>query len=119
MRSETEQASTKSHDMVQVLNKQTYLVSPLMFAKIARVGTRKLAEATLVRLLSLMQRTDVSLQLCVCRSRITAPIANVRSLAGMCPFMVVLCLIRCKRLVAAYIATCVGTVAGMTEQVTG
>ena len=90
---------------------------PLVLAQITAVRTREVAEAALVRLFPLVQRTDVRLQLCMRGGRVSAPIAHVRPLACVCPLVVVLCLVRREGLVAACVSACVGSVAGVAEQV--
>ena len=90
---------------------------PLVLTQVTAIRTREVAEAALVRLLPFVQRADVRLQLCMRRRRVSTPIAHVRPFTCVCPLVVVLCLVRCERLVAACVAACVGSVAGMAEQV--
>ena len=91
---------------------------PLVFAQVTRVSTCKLAEPAFVRLLALVQRTDVGLQLrmrCCC---VATAVTYVRSLAGVCPLVVVFGLIGSKRLVTALVATSVWAVACVAEKMT-
>ena len=91
---------------------------PLVLAQVTRVSTCKLAEPTFVRLLALVQRTDVGLQLCMRCCCVATAVTYIRSLACVCPLVIVFGLVGCKRLVTALIATSVWAVACVAEKMT-
>lgn len=88
----------------------------LVLTQVRAVRARKVAEATLVRLLPLVQCRDVRLQLGVRGGRVSASVAHVRTFAGMRALVIVLRLVRGEGLVAVLEAACVRTVAGMREE---
>lgn len=96
---------------------KTYLVRPLVLAQIAAIRAAEVAEPTLVRLLPLVQRRDVRLQLCVRRGGVPAAIAHVGAFARVRALVVVLGLVGRERLGAAREAARVGAVAGVREEV--
>jgi hypothetical protein len=98
---------------------ETYLMRALVLAKVARVGAGEVAKTAFVRLLALVQRTDVCLQLRVCRCRITAAVACVRPFASVGTLVVIFGLVGGECLVAALVAARVGAVASMAEQMSG
>jgi hypothetical protein len=87
----------------------------LVFTEVAGVGAGKFAETALVWLLSLVQRTDVRLQLRVRRRRVTAAITSVRPLTRVSTLVVVFGLVSGEGLVAALVTARVGAVASMAE----
>jgi hypothetical protein len=92
-------------------------MSTFVLAQITRIGTREIAEAAFVRFLTVVQCTDVGLQLRMCGCSVTTAVADVWPLAGVSALVVVLGLICGKSLVTVFVAACVWTVAGMTEKV--
>jgi hypothetical protein len=91
-------------------------MSPFVLAQIARISTCEIAKTAFVRFLALVQRADVGLQLRMCCCGIAAAVADIWPLAGMSALVVILGLICGEGLVAAFVAACVWTVAGVTEK---
>lgn len=69
-----------------------------------------------MRLLALVQGTDVGLQLCVRSRRVSAAIAHVGSFARVCPLVIIFGLVRGKRLLTAFVTAGVRAVASMAEE---
>lgn len=88
----------------------------LVLGQVARVCAREVAEPAFVRLLALVQRADVRLQLRVRRRRVPAAVAHVRAFTGVRALVVVLGLVCGERLVAACVAACVRPVTCVSEQ---
>src|SRR6478735_5742081 len=100
-----------------IVGMERYLMRALVLAQVGAVRAGEVAEATLVRLLPLVQCRDVRLQLRMRGRSVSASIAYVRALAGVRALVVVLRLIRGEGLVAAFEAACIGAVAGVREEV--
>lgn len=96
---------------------KTHLVRPLVLAQITAIRAAELAEPTLMRLLPLVQRRDVRLQLRVRRGGVPAAVAHVGAFARVRALVVVLGLVGRERLGAAREAARVGAVAGVREEV--
>jgi hypothetical protein len=90
----------------------------LVFAQVTAVCACKVAEAAFVRLLALVQRTNVRLELCMRCRGVAAAVADVRALACVSALVVVFGLVCCKCLGAGGIAACVRAVTGVAEEVT-
>ena len=71
-----------------------------------------------MRILALVQRADVGLQLCMRCCCVATAVAYIRSFAGVCPLVIVFGLVGSKRLVTALVATSVWAVACVAEKMT-
>jgi hypothetical protein len=91
-------------------------VGTLVFAEVAAIRAREVAEAAFVRFLALMQRGDVGLQLSVRGSCVTAAVTHIRTFASVCAFVIVFCLVGGECLGATRKTAGVGTVAGVAKE---
>lgn len=92
-------------------------MSAFVFAQITRISACKVAKPAFMRFLALMQRTNVSLELCVRGGGISATIAYVGPLSSVYTLMIVFCLAGSERLVTTVVATGIWTISSVAKQV--